>query len=96
MSQTQYSQACHQFRQSFIFFVRMAKISTREPKNFVEQLLWKISKPNTEVKTNFYRLMAVSQEAGLGMRETLKGIAFAETNDAMKTIINEVLKDVNE
>lgn len=74
----------------------MAKIITREPKNFVEQMLWKITKPNTEVKTNFYRLMAVSQEAGLGMRETLKGIAFAETNDAMKSIINEVLKDVNE
>jgi len=40
--------------------------------------------------------MAVSQESGLGMRETLKSIASAETNVEMKIIIQEMVWLINE
>lgn len=55
---------------------------------------WK--NPSMAVKTNFFRLMAVGQRAGMGLRDTLKGILASEQNERMKDIVRDILAQVNE
>ncbi len=66
------------------------------PENLVDKLTYQFNSPWADIKTNFFRLMAVAQESWLGVRESLSSILSAETNKTMRRIILSILADVNE
>ena len=43
-------------------------------KNFIDNIIQEVNKPSLDSKVNFFRLLAVSQNAGLGIRESLVSI----------------------
>lgn len=43
-----------------------------------EKLFVKLQKPSLKTKVNFFRLLAVSQKAGLGLRDSLVAIHASE------------------
>lgn len=55
-----------------------------------------LSKPPLPVKTNFFRLLAVGQKVGLGLRESLMSISSSENNKTMKAIIEDMIAHINE
>jgi pilus assembly protein TadC len=48
--------------------------------NFFEKLVIKLNKPKLKNKTNFFRLLAVSQRAGLGIMDSLSSLEKSEEN----------------
>lgn len=52
--------------------------------------------PPVGVRTNFFRLLAVSQLVGIGLRESLISIAKSETNAVMKMVIEDMIKHISE
>jgi type II secretory pathway component PulF len=63
---------------------------------FIEKLFLKFSQPSLGNKTNFFRLLAVSQKAGLGLREALIGILKSERHTTMKQIIKDLVEQINQ
>ena len=47
----------------------------------------KMQKPDMEQKTTFYRLLAVSQKAGLGIRQSLVSLLQGQQNKGMETAV---------
>ena len=64
--------------------------------NAWDRLSASFSKPPMSVKTNFFRLLAVGQKVWLGLRESLISIAMSEHNKVMKTIINDMIEQINQ
>lgn len=67
-----------------------------EQAELLARLMWFINKPNLKNKTAFFRLLAVSQKAGLGIREALTSIYQSEQNYGMKLVIQDLLDAVNQ
>ncbi|MBP7884817.1 hypothetical protein KAZ93_01345 [Patescibacteria group bacterium] len=55
-----------------------------------------LQKPPMAVRTNFFRLLAVSQMVGLGLRESLISIAKSENNVVMRTVIEDMIIHISE
>lgn len=51
--------------------------------------------PPMAVRTNFFRLLAVSQSVWLGLRESLMGIGKSEQNKVMKMVIEDMIAQVS-
>ncbi len=63
--------------------------------SYFDQLSIKFSKPPLAVRTNFFRLLAVSQSVGLGLRESLSSISSSENNPTMKMVIEDMIAQVS-
>ena len=55
-----------------------------------------LHKPNLAAKANFFRLLAVSQKAGLWVRDSLKSLQQWEKNKWMLLIINDMIDKLTE
>lgn len=64
--------------------------------NFINSITVRLNKPNLKRKTNFFRLLSVSQKAGLGIREALISIKRSETHKWLLYIIGDLLDQVNQ
>jgi len=53
-------------------------------------MIW-FNKPSLKVRTNFFRLMAISQEVGLGLRDSVINILQTENNKTMKLVLKHVV-----
>lgn len=51
----------------------------------------KMQKPDMEQKTTFYRLLAVSQKAGLGIRQSLVSLLQGQQNKGMLMILEDMI-----
>lgn len=65
-------------------------------KSSFDQLIQKLNKPTLKQKVNFFRLLAVSQNAGLGIRESLVSINRSETHKGFKEMIDEMVVSLTE
>lgn len=63
---------------------------------FWDKITLSFSKPSLAVKTNFFRLLAVGQKVGLWLRESLISISMSEHNKVMKSIIDDMIEQVNQ
>ena len=68
-------------------------------KNVLQTDFWykfikRFNKPKLKEKTNFFRLFAISQKAGLGLRDALVAIKKSENNKAMQEIIDNLIEDL--
>jgi len=68
----------------------------KQKKTFLEDLYMKLNKPKTENKAIFFRLLAVTQKAWLGIKDALSTIEKAEPHPGMKKILQDVIEQVNE
>ena len=71
----------------------MAKV---QEKTFLEKIYMALNKPKTENKAIFFRLLAVTQKAWLGIRDALATIEKAEPHPGMKKILKDVIEQINE
>lgn len=55
-----------------------------------------LNKPPLAIKTNFFRLLAVGQKVGLWLRESLISISRSETHTTMKSIIDDLIDQINQ
>ncbi len=55
-----------------------------------------LNTPPLSVKTNFFRLLAVGQKVWLWLRESLVSLSKSEHNAVMKSIINDLISQVNQ
>ncbi len=60
-------------------------------KTWFDKLVQNLNKPTLKQKVNFFRLLAVSQNAGLGIRESLVSINKSETHKGFKEMIDEMV-----
>lgn len=60
------------------------------------RLMFQLNKPTAKNKTVFFRLLAVSQKAGLWLREALISIYESEQSYGMKIIIKDIIDDINQ
>jgi len=74
----------------------MAVIWAKQKKTFLEELYFKLNKPKLENKVVFFRLLSVTQKAGLGIRESLQSIEKAEAHPALKKILQDIIHQINE
>ncbi len=74
----------------------MTVIWAKQEKTFFEDLYLKMNKPTLENKVVFFRLLAVTQKAGLWIRESLQSIEKAETHPWLKKILKDVIEQINE
>ncbi len=65
-------------------------------KNFMDTLVQQLNKPPLSVKVNFFRLLAVAQNAWLGIRESLVSINSSESNKTMKDLVNGMISSLTE
>ncbi|MFZ2150591.1 MAG: type II secretion system F family protein [Candidatus Absconditicoccaceae bacterium] len=63
---------------------------------FLEKLMIKFSAPSLEHKTNFFRLMAISQKAGLGIRDCLTSIKQSESHRGLRIIIDDLINQMTQ
>lgn len=63
--------------------------------SYRDKISAKFSVPSLEVRTNFFRLLAVSQSVGLGLRESLIGIGKSETDSVMKMVIEDMIAQLS-
>ncbi len=61
-----------------------------------EKFLIKLNSPKLENKVTFFRLMGVTQNAGLWIREALNSINKSETHWGMKRIISDLVEQINQ
>ena len=54
------------------------------------------NKPNIRVRTNFFRLMAITQEVGLGLRDSVINILVTEKNPTMKRVLHDIVDSLSE
>ena len=74
----------------------MVVIWWKQKRWFFEDVFLKINKPNLDNKLVFFRLLAVTQKAGLGIRDSLQSIYKSETHPWVKKILKDVIEQVNE
>ncbi len=60
-------------------------------KTWFDLLVQQLNKPTLAQKVNFFRLLAVSQNAGLGIRESLVSINKSETHKGFREMIDEMI-----
>lgn len=60
-------------------------------KTWFDAFIQQLNKPTLKQKVNFFRLLAVSQNAGLGIRESLVSINKSETHKGFKEMIDEMV-----
>lgn len=65
-------------------------------KNWFDAIVQKLNQPTLKEKVNFFRLLAVSQNAWLGMRESLVSISKAESHKGFKEMIDEMIIGLTE
>jgi len=65
-------------------------------KDKLNAIIVEINKPNLSAKANFFRLLAVSQKAGLWVRDALKSLQEWEKNQWMLVIINDLVEKLTE
>ena len=64
--------------------------------NKIDGIIVELNKPNLAAKANFFRLLAVSQKAGLWVRDSLKSLQQWEKSKAMLLIINDMIDKLTE
>ena len=62
----------------------------------IDGIMIELNKPNLASKANFFRLLAVSQKAGLWVRDSLKSLQQWEKNKWMLLIINDMIDKLTE
>lgn len=67
-----------------------------EKKNLLETIYMQLNKPKTENKAVFFRLLAVTQKAWLGIKDALVTIEKSEQHPGMKKILKDVIEQINE
>ena len=65
-------------------------------KTWFDKIVQQLSKPTLKQKVNFFRLLAVSQNAGLGIRESLVSINKSETHKGFREMIDEMVISLTE
>ena len=65
-------------------------------KSFLNNLYIRFNAPNVKKKTAFFRLLALSQKAGLWVRESLISIKKTEKDVGLLYFINDVLSQLNQ
>lgn len=65
-------------------------------KNFMDSIVQELNKPPLSVKVNFFRLLAVAQNAWLGIRESLVSINKSEANKTMRDMVNGMVVSLTE
>lgn len=63
---------------------------------FWEKLLIKLNAPSLKNKTNFFRLMAISQKAWLWIRDSLMSIKESETHRWLRMIIDDLINQMTQ
>lgn len=61
-----------------------------------EKLFIKLQKPSLKTKVNFFRLLAVSQRAGLGLRDSLVAIHASEHQRWMRVILTDLIDQLTQ
>ena len=74
----------------------MAIIWWKQKRWFFEDLYIKMNTPKSENKVVFFRLLAVTQKAGLGIRDSLESILKSESHPWVRKIIKDTLYSINE
>jgi len=74
----------------------MAIIWWKQKRWFFEDLYIKMNTPKSENKVVFFRLLAVTQKAGLGIRDSLESILKSESHPWIQKIIKDTLNQINE
>ena len=67
-----------------------------QDQSIFSKLMWYMNKPTMKNKTVFFRLLAVSQKAGLWLREALVSIYQSEQNYGMKVVIQDLIDEINQ
>lgn len=67
-----------------------------ENQSILWKIMWYMNKPTLKNKTVFFRLLAVSQKARLGLREALISIYQSEQNYGMKVVIQDLIDEINQ
>lgn len=67
-----------------------------EKGSLFEKLMMELNHATVANKTVFFRLLSVSQKAGLGLKEALNSILHSERNYGMKIIIQGLESQINE
>ena len=62
----------------------------------LDWLMIELNKPKLSEKANFFRLLAVSQKAGLWVRDSLKSLQQGEKNKWMLLVINDMIDKLTE
>ena len=62
----------------------------------IDWIIINLNKPNLDAKANFFRLLAVSQKAGLWIRDSLKSLQQWEKSKWMLLIINDMIDKLTE
>ncbi len=68
----------------------------KEKGSLIEKLMLQFNHASVNNKTVFFRLLSVSQKAGLGLKEALNSILRSERNYGMKIIIQGLESQINE
>ena len=63
---------------------------------FEKFIIKKFFAPRIKQKTNFFRLLAVAQKAGLGLRDALISIRNSEINRGLVIIIQDIIDQLTQ
>lgn len=64
--------------------------------SWFEKTYTNMQKPWLDTKTNFFRLLSLSQKAGLGMRDALLALQKSEKNIVMRSIIEDLIQQISQ
>ncbi len=64
--------------------------------DFFEKLIIKLNAPKLKNKTNFFRLLAVSQKAGLWLIDSLNSLQKSEENKGLRIIIKDLIRQLSQ
>jgi len=64
--------------------------------SFIEKLIIKLNAPGLAQKTNFFRLLAVAQKAGLGIRDALTSIKKSEPHKGFIIILQDLIDQLTQ
>lgn len=64
--------------------------------DFFEKLIIKLNAPKLKNKTNFFRLLAVSQKAGLWLIDSLTSLQKSEENKWLRIIIKDLIRQLTQ
>jgi hypothetical protein len=62
----------------------------------LQGLYIRMNAPSLKEKTNFFRLLALSQKAGLGVRDSLISIKKTEKQPGLVYIIDDMIEELNQ
>ena len=74
----------------------LMSLSISRESSFLNDLYIKFNAPNTKKKTAFFRLLALSQRAGLGIRDSLISIRKTETHPGLIYFIDDVIDQLTQ